>query len=179
MMLSCPVELRPMDPPLQMLHSILRIRSTSEKGPLPQLPLPPSMLRNLQREGVVLRPRRLLTVGRIVPLSPDDKAFLRHARLSSCPLAYLSPCPKKGDSARRYLNYMHASTLAEASALGATKADINWDFERGFISFPRHEPDLQGHVHCAFELAHRHGAVHALLESRRDVTRSFEFDIFC
>ena len=63
---------------------------------------------------------------------------------------------------------MHASTLAEASALGATKADIDWDFERGFISFPRHEPDLPGHVHCAFELAQRHGVGHALLESKAD-----------
>jgi len=147
------------------------------KGPLTPTAIAAEHVRNLLREGVVLRPLRLLPVGRIAPLSPDDQAFLRHARLNNYPLAYLSPCPKKGDSARRYLKYMHASTLAEASALGATKADIDWDFERGFISFPRHEPDLPGHVHCAFELAHRHGVVHALLESRRGVPRSFETDI--
>ena len=146
-------------------------------GPLTPTAIAAEHVRNLLREGVVLRPLRLLPVGRIAPLSPDDQAFLRHARLNSYPLVYLSPCPKRGDSARRYLKYMHASTLAEASALGATKADIDWDFERGFISFPRHEPDLPGHVHCAFELAHRHGVVHALLESRRGVPRSFEADI--
>jgi len=72
---------------------------------------------------------------------------------------------------------MHASALGEASALGATKADIDWDFERRFILFPRHEPNLPGHVHCAYELAQRHGVVHALLESRRGVLRSFEADI--
>jgi len=32
-----------MDPPLRMLHSVLRSRSISAKVPLPQLPLPPSM----------------------------------------------------------------------------------------------------------------------------------------
>ena len=113
------------------------------KGPLAPTAIAAEHVRNLLREGAVLRPFRLLPVG---------------------------------DSARRYLKYMHASTLVEASAFGAAKADIDWGFERGFISFPRHGPDLPGHVHCAFELSQRHGAVHALLESRRGVLRSFKAD---
>lgn len=72
---------------------------------------------------------------------------------------------------------MLAATLSEALVLGASVDDLQWDYVRGFISFPRHEPDLPGHVHSAFALAASHGVVHALVAARAGVPKSFEADI--
>jgi len=73
---------------------------------------------------------------------------------------------------------MHASTLGEALILGAERKDLKWDYERGFISFPKNEPDIPGHVFAAFELAEQHGVRHALQDARRFVRPSFQADIF-
>ena len=57
------------------------------KGPLTPTAIAAEHVRNLLREGVVLRPLRLLPVGRVSPLSAEDQAFLRYARLNSYPVA--------------------------------------------------------------------------------------------
>ena len=57
---------------------------------------------------------------------------------------------------------MVAATLKEALTLGASSADLLWDFERGWITFPKHEPDVEGHVHDAVALAIAHGHSHVL-----------------
>jgi len=54
---------------------------------------------------------------------------------------------------------MHATTYLEARELGAEQADIEWDYLRGWISFPKHEPDLPGHMFDAFAFA-AHGRSH-------------------
>jgi hypothetical protein len=46
--------------------------------------------------------------------------------------------------------------------LGATWDDFVWDYRRGFISFPKHEPQLSGHVFNALDLAAQHGHTHVL-----------------
>ena len=47
---------------------------------------------------------------------------------------------------------MHATTYLEARELGAMQADMEWDYLRGWISFPKHAPDIPGHVFDAFAL---------------------------
>ena len=59
---------------------------------------------------------------------------------------------------------MHALTYSQALELGATVDDFRWDYRHGFISFPKHEPQLSGHVFNALELASEHGFTHVLQE---------------
>ena len=46
------------------------------------------------REGVPLRPLRLLPVGKEAPFTVDDKVFLEFALRSNVPVVYYQPCPK-------------------------------------------------------------------------------------
>jgi hypothetical protein len=153
--------------------------STITNGPLNETAIAAEHARGILREGVVLRPLRLQAVGVEAPYNPEDQRFLRYAQQHTVPVLYLMPCPKKKDSSsrRRYLKYMHATTLTEAHELGASRDDIVWDYRRGFIAFPRHENDMSGHVHCAFEFAEQHGHVHVLQAARRRTLRTFETDI--
>mgnify|MGYP002631971453 FL=1 len=148
-------------------------------GPLTQQAVAADNVRNLLREGVVLRPLRLEPVGAISYFSPDDVAFLQHARVHSYPVKFISPCPYRDVSqqARRYRRYMHATTLTEAFELGAQDHDIRQCYTKGYISFPRHEPDIPGHIFNAFSLAEDQGFVHALHVARLGVRKTFEADI--
>ena len=67
---------------------------------------------------------------------------------------------------------MLASTLTEALELGATKADLRFDYRRGYIKFPKHESILPGHVFHAQSLAERHGVSHVLKDVGLAVSRS-------
>ena len=69
---------------------------------------------------------------------------------------------------------MVATTLKEALTLGASSADLLWDFERGWITFPKHEPDVEGHVHDAVALAIAHGHSHVLEDYGMYVTSSIK-----
>ena len=95
-----------------------------------------------------VRPLRLLPVGKKQPLSEEDKAFLREARLKHFPLEMLTPCPKIKDtpSRTRYMASITAKTIPELIELGAYSSDINWDFKHGFIRFPGHESERSGHI---------------------------------
>ena len=57
---------------------------------------------------------------------------------------------------------MHAKSLREALLLGASNSDLIWDYEHGYISFPKHEPDLPGHVFGAREFSRAHNYTHVL-----------------
>ena len=94
------------------------------------------------QQVVHLRPLRLTVVGKEQPLSVEDRKFMEFAIKFNIPLAYLNPNPKKigSASARRYEKYMAAKTPREAFELGATRDDFSWDYAKGFISFPKHEP---------------------------------------
>jgi len=120
--------------------------------------------RNAAQSHVMLRPLRLTPAKVPVSRTPEDDAFLNYALLRNIPAVFQSPCPKnKGsDSGRRYAKYMRANTLREALELGASRSDILWDYERAFISFPKHEPDLPGHIFLAMELARAHSCTHVL-----------------
>jgi hypothetical protein len=101
-----------------------------------------------------------------VPVSrtPEDDAFINFLLLHNIPAVFLSPCPKnkESESGRRYLKYMRATTLRQALELGASRSDLNWDFERAFINFPKHEPDLPGHIFESVSLARAHQFTHVL-----------------
>ena len=66
---------------------------------------------------------------------------------------------------------MHATTYLKR-VIGATQADIEWDYLRGCISIPKHEPDLPGHVFDAFALAARHGHTQISYDFDRFVKKS-------
>jgi len=123
----------------------------------------------------MLRPLRLTSVKLVVPRTPEDNAFIKFALLHDIPAVFLSPCPKSKDSVsgRRYLKYMRAKTLREALELGATRDDLNWDYERAFISFPKHEPDLPGHIFAAVALARAHRFTHVLEDMGCNLPRTF------
>jgi hypothetical protein len=46
-----------------------------------------------------------------------------------------------------------------------TRDDGVWDYRRGYVTFPKHESDLPGHIFDAYELASRQGVVHVLEEA--------------
>jgi len=120
----------------------------------------------------MLRPLRLLALGKEQEYTVEDQAFLRFVAAQNCPLVYQSPCPKNTGKppGRRYLRYMHARTYTQAIELGSTIADFRWDYCHGFISFPKHEPQISGHVFNALELAAAHGYTHVL----QDLGLSFQ-----
>ena len=95
-----------------------------------------------------LRPVRLTRRGKCVSRTPRDNAFLDRAERDKFPTVFLKDCPKDvtKEAGRRYLSYMMADTIQQALELGASRSDIRWDYERGFIKFPGHEPDTPGHI---------------------------------
>ena len=74
------------------------------------------------------------------------------------------------------MKYMSATTFQQAIELGASRDDIRWDYERGFISFPKHESDLPGHIFNCLEVAEQHGHTHALEDYGTYVSKSDEVD---
>ena len=123
-----------------------------------------------------MRPVRMVPVGTVSKVTLEERKFLAIALQEQYPVAYQTPCPKTraSPSRRRYLKYMVAATLKEALTLGASSADLLWDFERGWITFPKHEPDVEGHVHDAVALAIAHGHSHVLEDYGMYVTSSIK-----
>ena len=113
---------------------------------------------------VMLRPVRLLAIGKEQKMTPEDKAFIDYMFRTNAPLVYRTPCPKNRakESGRRYFKYMRAKTPREALELGSTKEDFLWDYARGWISFPKHEPHVPGHIFNALEHAEEHRHTHIL-----------------
>jgi hypothetical protein len=72
---------------------------------------------------------------------------------------------------------MRAKTYREAIELGATGEDFVFDYRRGFIQFPKHEPHLSGHVFCAMELAEEHQHTHILQDLGLVFRRSTGVDV--
>lgn len=146
--------------------------SAGSRGGMSEEAMHVERARLLLRDGVMMRPLRLLPVGQEAAYTEEDRKFLEHVKLTNTPLVYQNPCPKKGNtvSRRRYLKYMRASTYSEARELGASHEDFLWDYRRGWIQFLKMEPDLPGHVFCAKELSERHGVTHILEDIGRYVT---------
>ena len=137
-----------------------------QEGPLSDKGIATEKMRSQIQGTILLRPLRLTRVGKEQPLSVEDRKFIKFAIQTGIPIAYHSPNPKsiKYESGRRYQKYMAAKSTREAFELGATKDDFDWDYARGWISFPKHEPILQGHVFDAMELAKEHNNIHVLKE---------------
>jgi len=126
----------------------------------------------------MLRPLRLTAVGIPVKATQEDKDFLRFFEINQIPCVWLKPCPKQITTAsgKRYMKYMSATTFQQAIELGASRDDIRWDYERGFISLPKHESDLPGHIFNCLEVAEQHGHTHALEDYGTYVSKSDEVD---
>jgi len=137
---------------------------SDEPGPLSRRSVAAERARQAAQQQVMLRPLRLLVVGKEAPYTAEDRAFLEFVKTTNIPLVFRTPNPKtKGSSAyRRYHKYMHSTSYIQAMELGATWDDFVWDYRRGFISFPKHEPQLSGHVFSALDLAAQHGHTHVL-----------------
>jgi hypothetical protein len=143
-----------------------------QREPLSDIEIEAEKARQDIQNTIRLRPLRLTRVGREQPLSAEDRKFVRYAIDTGIPLSYHSPNPKslKFESGRRYKKYMAAKTAREAFELGASKEDFDWDYARGWISFPTHEPVLPGHVFDAFELAKEHNMIHVLNQLGHDLS---------
>lgn len=113
-----------------------------ESGPLSDASLHrAAQRRHVERQpgAAVVRPLRLAGIGKKQAMSEADHLFLKAAKHNDFPVRYLQNNPKSKGSAKRYEVYKHATTLSEARKFGATAADIEWDYQRGFIWFPGRE----------------------------------------
>jgi hypothetical protein len=137
--------------------------TSTTAGPLTSRSVTAERAKRLAQQDVMLRPVRLLAVGKEQPYTSEDRAFLEYVKVMNSPLLFQSPCPKNTSKpcGRRYLKYMHAKSFREAVELGASSADFLWDYRR-WIRFPKLEPQISGHVFNALELAAEHGYTHAL-----------------
>ena len=134
-------------------------------------PLDEDLAREVLRSAEILRPLRLLPVGKEAKWTKEDADFLSHARERGLPISYVENPKSKGSASRlRYHRYSRATTLLEALELGATTKDIQHDYRRGFIKFPSHEYDLPGHVYNTVEVAADHGIHHILDDVSRLVS---------
>jgi hypothetical protein len=108
----------------------------------------------------------------------EERKFLAIALQEQYPIVFQTPFPKSraSSSRKRYLKYMVASTLNEVLTLGSSSADILWDFERGWITFTKHEPDVEGHVHGAVALAIAHEHTHVLGDYGMYATSNIKFN---
>ena len=98
------------------------------------------------------RPVRAARRGRRVPRTSSDNTWLQYAIEQDLPIEFDEDNPKRIGSASytRYDHYKIARTFREMYELGAasspptprgtTTADIKYDYERGWIRFPEHEP---------------------------------------
>ena len=111
-----------------------------------------------------LRPVRMVRVGKRKAMTPEEQRFIRYAKKNDVPVVFHKPNPKrKGTGSHaRYSKYFVANTLNEAEKLGMTNADFTWDWERGWITMPTHEPDVDGHVYDAVALCVEHDLQHTL-----------------
>ena len=134
-------------------------------------PLDEDLAREVLQSAEVLRPLRLLPIGKEARWTKQDADFIAHARERNLLVSYVENPKSKGSaSRRRYHRYSRATTLREALELGATTKDIQHDYRRGFIKFPSHESDLPGHVYNAVEVAADHGIHHILDDVARIIT---------
>jgi hypothetical protein len=134
------------------------------RGPLTEQAQRAARAKQVLSSGAMLRPLRLTRVGVPLKKTVEDKAWLQHAFANNVPTVWQRPCPKSKDSTsrKRYLKYMFAKSMREALELGATREDIEWDYLRGWIQFPKHESDLPGHIFIASEVAEDNGYTHIL-----------------
>ena len=132
-------------------------------GPLSPRTLDAARARELMNSAELLRPLRLLPVGKEATWTKDDADFMEHAMSHDLPVAFIPNPKRKGTpSFRRYLKYSPATSLRQALELGASMDDIRWDYRRAFMKFPKHESDLPGHIYGAIQTADEFGHTHIL-----------------
>jgi hypothetical protein len=127
-----------------------------EIRPVPEMRTTPNdrRARDILHSAENLRPLRLFPIGKAAKFEPQDDHFCRYARTHHLPVLYKPNAKKTGSISHvNYQRYSQASTLQEAIDLGASWADIKWDYAHGFIMFPTHESLLPGHVFNVIDAA--------------------------
>jgi hypothetical protein len=101
-----------------------------------------------ENSHALVRPLRLFSVGQEEKNQHIHKNFLKVADLQNYKVIALQPCPKdpKSQAGKRYISSMSGSTIKQLKELGSTTADIEWNFARGYLTFPGHESSRDGHV---------------------------------
>jgi hypothetical protein len=127
--------------------------------------------RRLLIEGTILRPLRLIPVDQDAPYLEEDRKFFGACSYDGYSTCLFKSMPEEGNSQARtrYLKYMHAKSHSQARELGASNDDISLDYRRGYIVYPKPDPDLPGHVHCAIMVWDRYGVKHILEDIGRYV----------
>ena len=124
------------------------VKPTSQPSDEPELagredevPADPDILR---------RPCRTTKRGIRVTMTDEDRRFIQAAETDNFAIQFV-PNPKTpgGASFDRYDLYKSAGTIGEARTLGASRQDIKWDYQHGFILFPTRESTEPGHVFTA------------------------------
>jgi hypothetical protein len=147
--------------------------SLEDSGPLSPQGLAAELARKILRSSEILRPTRLVPAGKEMALTLEDEEFIAHAKNLDIPVSFVPNPKRRGTSSyRNYHKYSKAETLREALELGASSADIRWDYSRAFIRFPKHESDEPGHIYSALEVAQAHGHTHILEDVGKHVKQS-------
>lgn len=148
-----------------------------DSGPLSPQSSAADNSRKILRSSEVLRPVRLVPVSKEVPWTLADAEFMEHAKKFNIPVSFIPNPKRRGThSHRSYEKYSKAETIREALELGASTADIRWDYSRAFIRFPKHESDEPGHIYSALEVAQSHGHTHILEDVGKFVTEEIFAD---
>lgn len=88
------------------------------------------------------KPRKLIRIKKAtLKKRKRDEPFIDAAQINSLlaansPLAFEQVNPKRGESAVRYEAYKAARSFKQALDLGASKADLKNDMQKGFITLP-------------------------------------------
>ena len=80
-------------------------------------------------------PARRAVIGAKQDLDDEDYEFLKTAMKHNLPCVMQQRNPKIKGSRARYEQYKGGKTLREIKRMGASWADITWDYARGFIDF--------------------------------------------
>ena len=99
------------------------------------------------------RPVRAVVQGRRVPRTAADDRWLQHAYEHDVPIEFEDENPKRKGTAsyERYEHYKLTTTIRKMCELtastprGKVNADLKYDYERGWVRFPGHEPNDDEH----------------------------------
>ena len=148
-------------------------------GPLcsAQLKLADQHERGFSIPGLTIRPVRVAALGKSQKLTKEDKTFLKQAEQENFTIRYIPNAKEvNSKSAIRYRKYQGAQTISEALRLGAFRADINWDYCRGYVLFPSREPKVHAHYASDFATLSVFGPEEPILTIENSLS---VLDLFC
>ena len=139
----------------------------------------------------LIRPHRFERIGQVKTIDKEDRQFLREAMARDLPIQFVMDTPKTRPSMSRdrYSKYRFATTLSEMVTLSVghrvgrmarqqaralALKDIDNDYARGYILFPKHESVLPGHFVDAIAMA-KDNEVECMAEKLRQMHKDKDF----